>query len=404
MPDIPDNEEDIVCIHCGTRHAIDESHDIGGDPHCPDCVERCEECDREEVIASGVIYPARTSYHTSGDNQAALCEDCCFVCADCGHRFSCSLQYFSNDSDRRICESCAEEYRSCDSCGDMHHGENLAYDEESEQDLCESCRESAASRTLHDYGYRPSPRFSYGKGERQIRNASLFAGVEIEVDNGGSVTQAIKSSGLDHHDNFYCKHDGSLNEGFEIVSHPATWQWWKEHDFKWTGLVQKEGFRSYNTTTCGMHVHVSRSWFKPLDILKLLTFFRDNEDFILRMSRRGSKKKLNEWSGVDKAARCKHIRMVKREQSSDSGRYCALNLEPDRTIEFRLFRGTLHVPSIRRNLAWVFALCHFVKHAGLNDMTEDNFRDWIVEHGKSCIGRVMGRMRSLCITESNLLV
>jgi hypothetical protein len=55
-----------------------------------------------------------------------------------------------------------------------------------------------------------------------------------------------------------------------------------------------------------------------------------------------------------------------KEKTAYAGRYRAINLEPRHTIEFRLFRGTLKVSTIRATLQFVqtaieFAKCHTVR-------------------------------------------
>ena len=56
-----------------------------------------------------------------------------------------------------------------------------------------------------------------------------------------------------------CKHDGSLENGFEIVTAPATLS---VHKDRWAKFCEKnyaDSLSSWNTATCGMHVHVGQS-------------------------------------------------------------------------------------------------------------------------------------------------
>ncbi|MBE6950630.1 MAG: hypothetical protein E7451_04755 [Ruminococcaceae bacterium] len=58
-----------------------------------------------------------------------------------------------------------------------------------------------------------------------IATGILYMGVEIELDEGGeSDNQARKLLEIANSETerIYCKHDGSLNDGFEVVSHPMT--------------------------------------------------------------------------------------------------------------------------------------------------------------------------------------
>ena len=68
-----------------------------------------------------------------------------------------------------------------------------------------------------EYGYKPEVIF-YGQGDR-------FFGVELEIDGGGEYTdnaESILSIANWEQNLIYCKHDGSLDEGFEIVTHPMS--------------------------------------------------------------------------------------------------------------------------------------------------------------------------------------
>jgi hypothetical protein len=88
-------------------------------------------------------------------------------------------------------------------------------------------------------------------------------GVELEFDCGGENNENAKSL-LDiankNGEHIYCKHDGSLNEGFEIVSHPMTLDY-HLHEMKWCEVMEEAlslDYLSHNTSTCSLHIHVNR--------------------------------------------------------------------------------------------------------------------------------------------------
>lgn len=94
----------------------------------------------------------------------------------------------------------------------------------------------------------------------------LFMGIELEIDKGGEDSRNAETlldcaNGSCEH--IYCKHDGSIDDGFEIVSHPMTLDYhtdimnWKEV-FDTALLLD---YRSHQTSTCGLHIHVNRSAF-----------------------------------------------------------------------------------------------------------------------------------------------
>lgn len=114
------------------------------------------------------------------------------------------------------------------------------------------CRH-AGQRVIHDYYYKPNPIF-YGDGNR-------YFGVELEIDDAGeNNTNAAKIADIANceEEHIYCKHDGSLNEGFEIVTHPMTLDYHLNH-VPWAAVLAKAkelGYRSHQSGTCGLHVHV----------------------------------------------------------------------------------------------------------------------------------------------------
>jgi len=111
---------------------------------------------------------------------------------------------------------------------------------------------------IHDYYYKPTPIF-YGEGPR-------FFGVELEIDEAGEDNrnaENILSIGNYHGENIYCKHDGSLEDGFEIVTHPMSLDY-HLHEMPWNDILYEArslGYTSHMAGTCGLHVHVSRAAF-----------------------------------------------------------------------------------------------------------------------------------------------
>ena len=108
------------------------------------------------------------------------------------------------------------------------------------------------------YPYRPDPIF-YGDGP-------LYMGVEPEIDGAGEsdsnarrLLNAVNGEG----ELVYCKHDGSLDDGFEIVTHPMTLAFHQTR-MPWRIILQEAidmGYSSHQACTCGLHVHVNRDAF-----------------------------------------------------------------------------------------------------------------------------------------------
>ena len=54
-------------------------------------------------------------------------------------------------------------------------------------------------------------------------DSKMHLGVELEIDDGGeinSMAQQILNVANERSEHLYCKHDGSIDDGFELVTHP----------------------------------------------------------------------------------------------------------------------------------------------------------------------------------------
>ena len=162
----------------------------------------------------------------------------------------------------------------------------------------------------------------------------------------------------------YCKHDGSLDDGFEIVTHPLTLDYHK-NEMPWQAIVDRAkalGYTSHQAGTCGLHVHVNRNAFGETEarqdavIARILFFFEKNWEELLKFSRR-TQYQLDQW-----AARYGYKDQPKElldhaKKSAHAGRYTSVNLTNKNTIEFRIFRGTLKYNTLIATLQLLDRIC-----------------------------------------------
>lgn len=294
-----------------------------------------------------------------------ICEDCAteetVICSHCGERIW--QDDNAGDEDIPLCQSCYDQhYTSCERCGRILRYDEAYYENDDEDEpLCYECYSRSNKETsIHDYYYKPEPIF-YGDGSR-------FMGVELEIDGAGedsnsarTILNVANGSGLEH---LYCKHDGSLDDGFELVTHPMTLNY---HYTKmpWKNILNKAtqlDYRSHQANTCGLHVHVSRNAFGTTEveqdsvIARILYFFEKHWEELLKFSRR-TQCQLERWAA----------RYGYKEQSRDildhakkgyhGGRYTCINLQNTDTIEFRIFRGTLKYNTLIATLQLVDRVC-----------------------------------------------
>jgi hypothetical protein len=103
--------------------------------------------------------------------------------------------------------------------------------------------------------YRPSP-FFFGSGKYHF-------GFELEVEARGNGRFSGATAVQDAlGGRVYMKDDASIDDGFEIVTHPHTLEnYHKEFDWKFLDKLKREGIAHGILSTCGLHVHVSRTAF-----------------------------------------------------------------------------------------------------------------------------------------------
>ncbi len=303
---------------------------------------------------------APTNHLTEFDGSL-MCKDCLksltVLCLNCGERIYRSEN--SGTSEHPLCQDCHDDnYTYCERCGRMIHNDAAHYIDDGDYPYCRSCYEIECDRNIHEYNYKPDPIF-YGEGSR-------FFGVELEIDGGGeddSSAEDVMYVGNRSGEHIYCKHDGSLHDGFEIVTHPMTLDYhmaimpWKDI----TDKARKLGYTSHQAETCGLHIHVNRSTFgedaeiQDAAIGRVLYFVERNWNELLIFSRR-TQAQLDSWArryGYKDQPK----EMLEHAKKGYDGRYTCVNLTNYSTIEFRIFRGTLKLNTIYATLQLVNHIC-----------------------------------------------
>ena len=162
----------------------------------------------------------------------------------------------------------------------------------------------------------------------------------------------------------YCKHDGSLDEGFEIVTHPMALEF-HQKEMPWEAVMREAvtmGYRSHQCGTCGLHVHVSRAAFgsthreQEAGIARVLYFFEKHWEELLKFSRR-TPRQLERWAARYGLKDHPMDILDHAKKGYGGGRYSCVNLKNSDTIEFRMFRGTLKYNTLLATLQLVDRVC-----------------------------------------------
>jgi hypothetical protein len=296
-------------------------------------------------------------------------------CADCENEVSTDELVSFNAP---LCERCYERLLTAStSCGEAiwEDDARLGVDEEPYFERCH--REP----TIYPYDFNPKLKF-HGTSEEK-----RFFGFELEIENtkqihkNDYVAEKLEKA---FNEFVYCKEDGSLNYGFEVVSHPFSWEWWKENRkgiLEMLRSLSEMGFSSWDTKTCGLHIHVDKRCMSTLSVYKLLKFSIKHRKFLFLLSGR-ERTKWNTWCRIDVQDRNNIIKFAKGDSKKPT-RHVAINLQPAKTIEIRMFRGSLNTVRFECCLEFVAALTEWVSLVGLTELTLDNFKKYIKAERKN---------------------
>ena len=365
----PDNLSVVVHEHCGIRAIA------------------CHNCDNHFTTnlgnyASRMLYglPTRLSenYQFTQIDDETHCRPCAdeilndedvqvYTCYQCEEFFTDDATPFDGDS---YCSRCYEDYiYYCGDCNEGYHanrGHDCYYENEDDD---------YSNSFIHNYSYKPAPEF--------FGNARYFMGFELEVECGPRANKFESAEQLQSKlgARAYLKEDGSLDNGYEVVTHPHTLESYNR-EFDWTFLewLKKQGLRSWNTSSCGLHVHVSRTAFDPIDSVRLS--YSRSERILKRQAHelRFTKLIYDNQRQVERiAGRSSHfssfsdkgnlIHKIKHGNQED-GRYSAVNTENHATLEVRVFKGSLRPERVRSALEFVHAAVEYtrdMKVAGKNN-------------------------------------
>lgn len=315
-------EEQRICSHCGCILEESEGIEMDDDLICDDCAEQhtvtCDHCGETVWTEDSVT-----------DDRTTLCT----ACFD-------------------------DHYRRCEDCGRILHDSDVL--RHNDYAYCEHCYDRIDTE-IEEYGYKPEPVF-YGEGNR-------FFGVELEIDCGGKDQDAarqIKDMANTRCERIYCKSDGSLNDGFEIVTHPMTLDYHLQ-EMPWADVLHETirlHYKSHMTSTCGLHIHVNRS------------SFGDTRNELFIFSRR-SPHSMDRWAaryGMEKTGK----QILDKAKKGNTGRYAAITLCPYQTIEFRLFRGTLRLNTLIATLQLVNRICDTTMTKSEDEIGKQSWRDFVI--------------------------
>lgn len=345
-----------VCQHCGERHPYSELHATeNGKWICDKCVDSddyilCEHCDRYALRCDAVI--------CNDEWWGEVCARRFLVqCNDCGDWILKSESYRSIDGDW-LCIVCYEsDYVTCEECGNVIRANEAVFSND-----CYYCEDCAPNRngifTYHGF----DPNEYCNKKKIDGENDGLYIGIELECDHGN-----FDADDFEDYKEIHFEEDGSLSSsGVEMISLPMTLRYHQRFD--WEEILSSlkgQGFRSHDTSCCGLHVHMNRWAIPATTIAKMDVFINRAMDFWTLVARRdhvyggnyNSSKRLDFTRCIYKTtSRCPVRMTYKIDHGMGYDRYTPVNVCNRHTVEIRIFKGTLKY----QTLMGTIEICHAV--------------------------------------------
>lgn len=320
-----------------------------------------------------------------------------------------------------LCGSCREDSYTCDNCSDFVHCDNVYHLDYGDYSFCESCyyesteqcdycdqrwhvddepQCSCESGMIQSYSTKFSPLFFHTVGDdgglvlrtgRQIpereRN-DIFMGLEFEMENISHRRRTNDIADLFRpayeSNQLMLKHDGSISDGFELVSQPHSLDAFMQH-FPWHLIqeAQSQGMRGWDVghREIGIHIHVNRGAFYTRHdhrrnnasphLLGFMTFIYKNVPSIKRIAGRNVQYGHMSEAYLDEAYDiCRHGRMQSR-------RTLGINVQNNDTVELRMFRSTMRVDRVKAYLQFVEAAVRYTQTDRVSKMRDRfNFRQF----------------------------
>ena len=390
---IIDDCDIIRDIKCRKQYVLKESVHI-----CPDC-------NRKYIYVDGYKNKCYRCYCITADTNELILK------ADAYHDID-NDKYYKAKPVEKICPCCGKTYTkeghtymkdtvNITICNDCNYvlNERLNYEEQ---------HYNGITGIISSYHSNNTKQHMYGLLKNQSDKDFKGFGFELEVDksdingdykslyNNIVANAIINNTGLEKDEVFF-ETDGSLDNGFEIISQPHTIAAFYEKTDSWKmmlDILSDATFKSHNACTCGLHIHVSKTWFGSTErqqnfhIGKIYKFFDAYWTDLLKASRRDTsstyfcdKNKTNiknrEENRRNKTesrawqAQAKYDHATRHESNSH---HCALNNSNYSTFEIRLGRGTLNKASF---FAWIDLVLNIVKNSSKGCNKLISARDWL---------------------------
>lgn len=292
-----------------------------------------------------------------------------------------------------LCRHCYDNTNPCSKCG--VHSLEVVPNGRTGDYLCRlcACEKGVEHAHIWNYSYKPFP-VIHGDGDE------LIVGIENEMScKKGSKTPKILAQILPHYpDNLlFAKSDSSVYNGFEIVTNPMTFNYFKQVDWSHLfpkGILSAKEVEALDHTDgsghvqkyTGMHIHLSKGHFTTFHLYKFINFLYNNHSFIEKVAERKSNKYCHNFPNYQEVKKSSK----KKQTSSRSFIYMPANT---RTVELRFFAGCHTVEMMNKNVEFVQALHEFSMIASKEaSLKVKNFTNYVKDNADRfpCFAKFLG--------------
>ena len=380
------------CMDCGEIMEYGDQYELhdGDDDFVGYLCDNCR-CDYTEDEETGYYYDESHTVTVNPDTRSSVIvfrgsetARYAYRCYECGELFD-RDRIYTNNLD--ICLDCWDRYNyvECHCCGEFVRCDDAYYNENDGYEYCGDCYDESCDSIDGYHHDNNQSELKFRKCDDEDESVTEYLGVELEMESDSSASQSeLNDRARSIKDvvpwELMIKEDGSLCDGFEMVTDPCTLKFHLTK-FPWEDIARTaldEGMLSDKADNCGLHVHVSRKSLgetedeQDMVIAKLIILFDRFEAEIEKFARRRSTR----WASFYKfKSKNEDLDGLKSEMDSDlrnkcgingvSERYHAINITNKHTVEFRVFKGSLNVETIKASIEFVHEVIAFAKASSL---------------------------------------
>lgn len=352
---------------------------------------KCSHCDKSFEFLNNLVLV---------DNNW-LCKDCVnkllqeqkiFKCDGCGR-----YHFIKNLYKKNMCRDGFNRcFKKCNMCGKwIDYRKHRMHITPNGNFVCSHCyRPENSKYFIKRYHDTPNYKYYYDNGRVEDTNSNFKGfGVELEVDEGLKNSERMSRKTIEiMKDEVYCMRDGSVPEGFEIITMPHEEN--SLFNMPWKELftsLKRRGYDSERLGRCGLHLHISTSLFKDdVAIQKMIYFYEKFKDDISKFSRRESKE-ISRWSSFYYSKKNvtfnDAVNVLDDYTSNYTGhdyRYRCVNLQPiKRTIEIRIMRGTIDYRDFTATLKFMIEIAKMSNEISMEDIND--YTKWLKNVDQNCI-------------------